>query len=279
MQLIAPGELLTSILAAVGVLIFSRLVLAFQNAWNAKKCTKAVLKVALWSEFNRKTLQLDLITAVIVAVISVLINSNTGILSSKVTLMGIIHLASLFRKRQSNPAIGLAWSYYFGYLKKVLPKLREKINESRCRDHMIDKLLVLIPADCYIYHELNKADDRLQFAENLQAVNESVAGIQNRKYTHSCYRIDAEGETLYAPLEYATPLNTLLEMSKHKKAGLSEEERHRQVLLFYETIQNIILNYSDDDHPDIKRRVEFVFLRRKANVVDEILRKLRETMQ
>lgn len=232
-----------------------------------------MLKAAFWSEFNRKCLQRDVPFCIVMSTISVFISLHLNI-NDKLTLLTVIHFTFMLRKRKSNPAIGLAWGYYFGYLKKVLPKLPEKVNESKYRDFTISKLLVLIPADCYIYQELHKADKRLQFCENIEPANETVAGTRSRRYTNSCYRLDIDGERLYAIIEYASTLNTLLEMSKHKEAGLSEEERDRQVVIFYETIRNIICTY--EDNPDIKRNVLFIFLHKGANVFDEIAKTLRE---
>ena len=271
---------LLDIVMAAGVLMSSRLLIALQDTWNAKVLVRGSPKTALWfirSEFNKATLLCDTITVLVVVLVKVVLILFMNFLGPGMTLMGILMVVIVLRKRQSkcSPAIVLAWSYYFGYLTKVLPKLDQIINESKSfRDYTHHKLLILVPEDCCIHHDISNADSRLRFAENLQAVNETVSGTRYRRFTHSSYRIDAEGEILYAPLEYATPLNTLLEMSKHKKAGLSEEGRDHQVEMFYETIQNIVMNYSVADDPCIKERVEFIFLKKGANVVDEILKTL-----
>ena len=273
-------EFLLDIMIAAVVLMSSRLLIALQDSLNAKVLVRASPKTALWyirSEFNKTTLWWETVTVLAVVVVKVVLILFVNFIGPRMILMGILMAVIVLRKRQCkcSPAIVLAWSYYFGYLTKVLPKLDQIVNESKSfRDYTHHKLLILVPEDCCIHHDISKADSRLRFAENLQAVNETVSGTRCRRFTHSSYRIDAEGEILYAPLEYATPLNTLLEMSKHKKAGLSEEERDHQVGIFYETIQNIVINYSVTDDPCIKERVEFIFLKKGSNVVDEILKTL-----
>ncbi len=82
----------------------------------------------------------------------------------------------LQKKEKDDIAVGLAWSYYFGYLKIILPTFVEKTNTSKYKDDLIKKLFILIPADCKVYDDLEKAGQDLKFAESLGDTKEDVAG-------------------------------------------------------------------------------------------------------
>lgn len=49
-----------------------------------------------------------------------------------------------------------------------------------------------------------------------------------------------DSQTYYCVLEYATPLQTLYQMSQDRNAGFGERERKEQVLLFYKTLSQIL---------------------------------------
>ena len=147
-----------------------------------------------------------------------------------------VETSDLNEKENKNVADGLAWSYYFGYLKLVLPRLGYRISESDTFRHKItdEKLFILLPKTCYTFEEISKADDRVKWAGKLPASKINRAGILERSYQHAVHRIemprpDGTVEEYHFVLEYATPLMSLCEMSGHAKAPLTGPERDQQV--------------------------------------------------
>ena len=147
-----------------------------------------------------------------------------------------VETSDLNEKENKNVADGLAWSYYFGYLKLVLPRLGYRISESDTFRHKItdEKLFILLPKTCYAFEEISKADDRVKWAGKLPASKINRAGILERSYQHAVHRIemprpDGTVDEYHFVLEYATPLMSLYEMSSHAKAPLTGPERDHQV--------------------------------------------------
>ena len=147
-----------------------------------------------------------------------------------------VETSDLIERGNKNVADGLAWSYYFGYLKLVLPRLGYRISESDTFRHKItdEKLFILLPKTCYAFEEISKADDRVKWAGKLPASKINRAGILERSYQHAVHRIemprpDGTVDEYHFVLEYATPLMSLYEMSNHAKAPLSGPERDHQV--------------------------------------------------
>ena len=63
-----------------------------------------------------------------------------------------MELSQINENNNKNVADGLAWGYYFGYLKMVLPILAERIGQTDYKYLIpIHKLFILIPKTCYIY--------------------------------------------------------------------------------------------------------------------------------
>lgn len=141
-----------------------------------------------------------------------------------------------------NVAHGLAWSFYFGYLKFVLPDLEEKVRSSRMRLSS-PRLHILLPLNAAAPNKPEDEDDHLVFHENLPELQLNRAGVRQRSYKNSVYKITGQNnETYYCILEYATPLQTLYQMSQDRNAGFGERERKEQVLLFYRTLSQILEN-------------------------------------
>ena len=158
-------------------MIFSRFIIAFQYVWSSKYCSKMLLRTALKSEFDSESFKLDFIICIGAAISSILIFPQEN---AYLIVILIVTLKFFLRPKQNDPAIGLAWSFYFGYLKKVLPKFRGNVNRCKCKDDTLPKLLILVPADCKIHHSLEGVDSRLEFKENLEPHTDNVAGIQQR---------------------------------------------------------------------------------------------------
>ncbi|KAK2849474.1 hypothetical protein Q5P01_009308 [Channa striata] len=160
-----------------------------------------------------------------------------------------VEVSDICEERKMNVAHGLAWSFYLGYLRLVLPHLEVAIAKF-CATHQINrpswshsskKLLILIPLNANISHKLEEEDSNIHFYDNLPNNEIDRAGVRARVYKHSVYRvIDEHGKAYECVVEYATPLLTLYSMSQDSSAGFGEPERRQQVLLFYRTLQDIL---------------------------------------
>ena len=145
----------------------------------------------------------------------------------------ILEVSRINERENKNVADGLAWGYYFAYLKAVLPKLNEQIGKSEEYRYKISrkKLYILIPKNCYTFQRIQDADSRVTVAGNLEPFELYRAGTK-RVYKLTVHSIQFAGEVepCYLVLEYATTLMTLNEMSRNAEAGLSREQRDEQVL-------------------------------------------------
>lgn len=139
-------------------------------------------------------------------------------------------------RENKNVAEGLAWSYYFGYLKLVLPRLERQIAKSEQFRFKIKhkRLFILLPKSCYTYPEIAEADYRVKSVGNLPGSKINRGGIKDRIYKHTVHRVemlrpDGTTEEYYFVLEYATALMSLYQMSQNAAAPLSYQDRTNQV--------------------------------------------------
>ncbi|XP_041050432.1 stimulator of interferon genes protein isoform X1 [Carcharodon carcharias] len=158
-------------------------------------------------------------------------------------------ISDICEKNKFNVAHGLAWSYYIGYLKFILPNLEERIKKYQCSVKNVPdckenwKLYILIPFSCKIHDKLEKVDSRIEFFGNLPEICIDKAGIKARSYKNSIYAIyDQEDRPHRCILEYATPLRSLFEMSNDASAAFSKEQCLEQAKLFYVALENILNN-------------------------------------
>jgi transmembrane protein 173 len=144
-------------------------------------------------------------------------------------------------------ANGLAWSYYFDYLKIILPRLRERIAESEWKDKLSsNKLFILMPRNCWAYGKLSEEaeDGKIELAAGgVIEFDVARAGISKRSYRNNVYKIKIDGcEPLHVLAEYATPLCSLYDMSHTAEANLSIEDRDGQAKVFVRTLEAIVRN-------------------------------------
>ncbi|XP_074459888.1 stimulator of interferon genes protein isoform X2 [Larus michahellis] len=157
-----------------------------------------------------------------------------------------VEISEMSEKSKQNVAHGLAWSYYVGYLKIVLPRVKKSMEEfSRanpnalvCRETW--KLHILVPLSCDIYDDLEKADSNIRYLTDLTETTLTRAGTKKRVYKHSLYAIQDEDKLWHCAVEYATPLQSLYAMSQDEGAAFSREERLEQAKLFYRTLEEIL---------------------------------------
>ncbi|XP_072486577.1 stimulator of interferon genes protein isoform X1 [Notamacropus eugenii] len=146
-----------------------------------------------------------------------------------------------------NVAHGLAWSYYVGYLKLILPGLQARIqlynqfNKDVLKNPEGHRLHILIPLDCRVPDDLSQADPNIHFLQELPQYRADRAGIKGRIYTNSIYKIwEDRQKAEVCVLEFATPLQTLFAMSQDGRAGFSREDRLEQAKLFCRTLEDIL---------------------------------------
>ncbi|NWS74946.1 STING protein, partial [Crotophaga sulcirostris] len=156
-------------------------------------------------------------------------------------------VSEMSERSNQNVAHGLAWSYYLGYLKIVLPRVKASMEEfSRanpnlpaCRETW--KLHILVPLSCEVYDDLEKADSNIQYVTDLTETTLNRAGIKKRVYKHSLYTVrDEDNKHWHCALEFAAPLQALHAMSQEECAALGREQRLEQAKLFYRTLEEIL---------------------------------------
>lgn len=158
-------------------------------------------------------------------------------------------LSEINEAATKNVADGLARSFYYGYLKLILPSLLETINLSdnevdgyAVRDHIVDhKLFIVMPKDCKCTTNFADVDPNIQFVTEAQQKILSRAGNQRRVYKNSIYKVNSliHGE-FYCLMEYATPLLSMDAMQADPRCSFTEEDRDQQVVLFYKLLKEIL---------------------------------------
>ncbi len=146
-------------------------------------------------------------------------------------------------------ADGLAWSYYFGYLKIILPHLEENIRKTTqevdgkklCDYIQNKKVFIVIPRDCYCDSKFDNVDNRIKFIGNTHSHLADRAGVQSRVYKNSVYEIKPSSDKVYHCLmEYAPPLMSLHEMANRQNPGLDVSWKEEQVVLFFKKLKEIL---------------------------------------
>ncbi|XP_076143694.1 stimulator of interferon genes protein isoform X2 [Alosa pseudoharengus] len=162
-----------------------------------------------------------------------------------------VEISEICESHRMNVAHGLAWSFYLGYLKLVLPSLEARVEqynkqlghaaEGTLTGPWASRLHILLPLNASVSARLEDDDPRVRFRESLPTVEMDRAGVRNRVYKNSVYSVvDANGQVYNCILESATPLMTMYQMSQESTAAFGLSERRQQVLLFYRTLQSIL---------------------------------------
>lgn len=186
--------------------------------------------------------------------------------------MSPVEISELNERENKNVADGLAWSYYYGYLKFVLPQLEKKVENS---DYFrlkiaVKKLFILLPKSCVVPDKITEEDERMKIAGPLPVTKISSGGIYERVYKHTVYHIsranrDCGGVSeYYCIAEYAIPLRTLFDMSNDSNAALTREERDQQCMVFIRKLREIL--ESDDE---CRGKYELVMTGEELNIGDD----------
>lgn len=190
---------------------------------------------------------------------------------------------------------GLAYNYYYGYLKVILPSTGnlnkgliekiENIEDIHNINIMVHKLFILIPSSSYIPPDLKEAS--YQWMESAMDVEDEVrnrAGVKRRLYHNSIYKIYPNGQRsnvpLYIVVEGATPLLTFFEVQKHSHSETNIYKKYCKEIVqkFYIKLQELIDNdpecadlceliyYDDYDCNKIKINIAKILLERLSKI-------------
>ncbi|XP_062405107.1 stimulator of interferon genes protein [Sardina pilchardus] len=207
----------------------------------------AVALLSLVCVFRGHALSGDEIGRVLLLATCYLLLKISGLLAPSA-----VEISEICESQRMNVAHGLAWSFYLGYLKLVLPSLDARVelyNKQRL-GHALEGALtgsrasclnILVPLSASVSARLEDDDPRVRFHDSLPTLEMDRAGVRNRVYKNSVYSVtDANGQVHNCILESATPLVTMYHMSQETSAAFGLSERRQQVLLFYRTLRNIL---------------------------------------
>ncbi|KAM8764320.1 stimulator of interferon genes protein [Rhynchonycteris naso] len=191
-------------------------------------------------------------------------------------------VSTVCEQRKFSVAHGLAWSYYIGYLRLILPGLPARIRSynqfhNTLRGALSYRLYILIPLDCGVPDDLSGVDPNIRFLDELPRQIADRAGVKSRVYTNSIYELLENGRPVgICVLEYATPLHTLFAMSQDSRAGFSRADRLEQARLFCRALEDILA-----DAPECQNNCRLIVYEEPAegssfSLSQEILRHLQQ---
>ncbi|XP_043275968.1 stimulator of interferon genes protein isoform X2 [Venturia canescens] len=189
---------------------------------------------------------------------------------------------------------GMAYSYYYGYLRLILPSdggqnpgLRHKMEQYEGVQNVtipVKKLFILIPESGHIPPNLKEASDGwLESTTSLESEVRDRAGVTGRPYKNTVYKIHPGGgerrsrRPIYVTTEGATPMMTLWEILRHAhpQTDVYREHRHEIVVRFYETLKELL-----NSDPSCRDSCELVYYNdydangKKANVGEILLTRI-----
>ncbi|XP_066597821.1 stimulator of interferon genes protein homolog [Prorops nasuta] len=231
---------------------------------------------------------------------------------SLILAITILKLVNIFKNMSFNTlenmngldiGTGLAYSYYYGYLRIMLPStgtkskgLVEAINAYESFHNIqipVKKLFILIPKSSYIPPDLKEVSyEWMEATSTLEPKTQDRSGVKNRVYHNTVYKIQEGGldNSVSAPVfvvaEGAQPLMTFYEIMRNVNPHSPIYEKHKAefVDIFYKTLKNLLFNDLEcreiceliyyDDYNSNKRRInvaEIILQRIKAIKDDEQL--------
>ncbi|XP_028407334.1 stimulator of interferon genes protein-like [Dendronephthya gigantea] len=149
-----------------------------------------------------------------------------------------VHISTILEDKGMNIANGLAWSYYFSYLRQALPTFKKATSNHFSAPHeqiklSLNKLLLLIPHDCNMTEDLNELDNHIT----------KLSDLNHELFHFSIYRLSVnERENEYFAIQYAKePLEALREMSVVEEAkGVTKKNYEEEVKLLYTALHRIL---------------------------------------
>ena len=158
-----------------------------------------------------------------------------------------VHISMILEDKGMNVANGLAWSYYFNYLRQALPTFKKATGHPFPAPHegiklSLNKLLLLIPHDCNMTENLNELDNKIDKLFDIRNDHEP--------FSFSIYRLTvSEHRKKYFAIQYAKePLEALREMSLLEKVkAVKEKSFEKEVKLLCTTLSSILKSPPDQD--------------------------------
>ena len=184
--------------------------------------------------------------------LTVSVLSSLGMQLLDIKSLAKVEISHLNETKNKHVADGLAWSFYFGYLKLIRAGLPDTINNAQGPDYHINdvdfreklsaqKLFIIIPKDCWCNEKFVEVDKRITAVSSLPSQKLNRAGVLERVYKNTLYCIQLEGKPPeYVIMEYATPLLTIYDMSRESDAALDKNDVNEQAVLFYRKLQAIL---------------------------------------
>ncbi|KAL7858591.1 hypothetical protein AOLI_G00186930 [Acnodon oligacanthus] len=108
------------------------------------------------------------------------------------TVPAPVEISEVCESRKMNVAHGLAWSFYVGYLKLVLPELEKQVRKHYSETGEVlssIRLHILLPLSAAATTKLEEVDRNVLFHKNLPELQLDRAGVRGRVYKHSIYKI------------------------------------------------------------------------------------------
>lgn len=182
---------------------------------------------------------------------------------------------------------GSAIAYYHGYLRIIGPSSgteikgiveRIEIYESNQGVEIpIKKLFIFIPKDFYIPPQLSLVNSdkvgarRLEVANSLESLYIDRAGVRNREYGNTVYRLKTKyNKNWYVCIEGATPIYTMNETIKQNP---QINKMKRELLFrFHDTLKELIAD------AETKHLFELILFDNKDNLADLIENRINELL-
>lgn len=191
---------------------------------------------------------------------------------------------------------GMAYSFYYGYLRLILPNLGttdsksiiEKIENFEDKHEVnfpVHKLFILIPSSGYISPHLKEMSDQwMESARELEEEKRDRAGLIGRTYRNNAYKIypngrDSGASPIYVVAEGATPLLTFYEVQQHShpESGVYKRYRNEITMMFYKKLGEIL-----ESEPSTRNLCELIYYNdydskgTRVNVAKVILQRISE---
>ena len=156
-----------------------------------------------------------------------------------------VHISTVLEEK--GIYIGLAWSYYFNYLKQALPIFGEATSRKFRHPYeniklTSNKLLLLIPHDGYMKENFNELDRKVEKLFD--------TGNDQDPFRFPVYRLTVrENEEYYCAIQYIKePLKTLREMSKLEEIEAIKRKTYEEdVRLLCRTLSEILRKPPDEE--------------------------------
>ncbi|KPJ12829.1 Transmembrane protein 173 [Papilio machaon] len=235
----------------------------------------------------------------IVASIAILLYKSQRILDEDFLLWFIAYLVTKYPEVEANLVtinygVGMACSYFEGYLVHVIPSdgakfvgFEENMDIYAAKQGIVfpvKRLFIIItksmycPPDLKHFNKANRDDlPYLEACQSLEEIEKDVAGVKNRTYRNSAYKIyRPDKPPVYLSAECATPLHTLHRVLQKTAIyeDLAKVNVPEVVSDFCRTLSSII-----SKSPECRDKCELVYYDDtdpKANLASILLDKIRD---